>query len=184
MANIINTHIIIESENPKVFEFLLKWFDGVEYKDYSNTMFIYDNLYGPGKDSYDRTNYTDKIGAKWCYPVDWDLSEDSDYGSINFESAWYPPIQMFEELTKQLHEIDNDVMMSYDWEDENIWNTHGGGAGYKGKFEHLDGDLDEYNIGEEPDWDDEGYDDWNERVRDSLYESKSTLMNRAKDEVR
>ena len=47
-------------------------------------MFIFDKLYG--KDTYDRTNYTDKIGSKWCYPTDWDLTEDSDYGSINFES--------------------------------------------------------------------------------------------------
>ena len=100
MANIINTQIQIESDNPKVFQFLLKWFEGVEYKEYTDTMFIFNKLYSEGK--YDRTDYVDKIGTKWCYPTDWD---------------------------------------------------------------------------------DEGYDDWNENVRDSLYESKSTLMNTAKDTV-
>ena len=181
MANIINTQIQIESDNPKVFQFLLKWFEGVTYSEYTDTMFIFNKLYGEGK--YDRTDYVDKIGTKWCYPTDWDLTEDSDYGSINFESAWYPPIEAFEELTKQLHQIDNEVMMSYEWEDENIWNTHGGGAGYKGNFEHLDGCMDEDSFGEEPDWEDETYDEWSENVRDSLYESKSTLMNTAKDTV-
>ena len=182
MANIINTHIIIESDNPKVFQFLLKWFDGVTYDEYTKTMFIFDKLYG--KDAYDRTNYTDKIGAKWCYPVDWDLTEDSDYGSINFESAWYPPTEAFEELTKQLHEIDNDVMMSYEWEDENIWNTHGGGAGYKGEFKHLDGCMKEDTFGEEPEWGDGGYDEYNEKVNDTLYESKTNLRLESIDEVR
>ena len=180
MANIINTRIEIESDNPKVFEFLTKWFEGIEHKDMYETMFLYNKLYGDVP--YDRTDYVDKIGAKWCYMVDTDLADS--YGSINLESGWYPPIQAFEELTKQLHQIDNDVVMSYEFEDENIYNKHGGGAGYRGKFKHLDGNLDGDWFGEEPDWDDsEKYEEWYEKVRDSLDESKSTLMNKSKDEV-
>ena len=68
-------------------------------------------------------------------------------------------------------EFDNDILITYQWEDENTWGTHGGGAGTKGKFVHNEDELDEDDFGEEPDWENsEEYDVNNQVAMPCLYQ--------------
>ena len=180
MANIVNTHFVLDGMNKEASNFLEKLFVEATSKELYDTMWFFNKLYGEGK--YDRTDYVDKMGAKWVYITDVDLGDG--YCSINLESAWYAPIQAIEQLTKLIHEFDNDILITYQWEDENTWGTHGGGAGTKGKFVHNEDELDEDDFGEEPDWEDyEEYDEWNEKVREATWELQSNCIEEAKEEL-
>jgi hypothetical protein len=180
MANIVNTHFKIDSMNKEASTFLTALLGGESYKEWHDTMWFFNKLYGDKK--YDRTDYIDKMGAKWCYITEIELGDD--YCVINLESAWYPPIEALEELTKILHQFDNDILMTYQFEDENIWGTHGGGAGTKGKFARNESELDEDKFGEEPDWEDsDKYEDWNESVRDGLDNLQADCITDAIDEL-
>ena len=109
MANIVNTHFVLDGMNKEASNFLEKLFVETTSKELYDTMWFFNKLYGEGK--YDRTDYVDKMGAKWVYITDVDLGDG--YCSINLESAWYAPIQAIEQLTKLIHEFDNDILITY-----------------------------------------------------------------------
>ena len=74
MANHVYTYIEVESENPKVFKKLQEMFpESDDWKTQSDGMYLYNKLYGKGE--YDRSEFTELMGAKWCHIEDVEADE-------------------------------------------------------------------------------------------------------------
>lgn len=179
MANHVTTTVEVISENPQVFQKLMDWFDGKDYKELGDTMFLYNLLY-PNSDEYDRSEYTDRMGAKWAYIEE--VEVDNEYFVMNTTSAWYYIEGAIEQMGSILNEIDDDVLLKFTFEDESL-DPIGGGAWYKGEL-----DFDETSY-EWPDEDklspeeyqlemDSLYEDVYELCTEMMYNSESFLLNK------
>mgnify|MGYP001169431336 CR=1 FL=1 len=151
MANHVMTWIEVDSDNPDVYEKLNEMFpESDDWETKGQTMYLFDKLYGEGTE-YDRSDYTEAIGAKWCYVEEADGME----GIIHTTSAWYYPSDAIEQLHHILSKIDEKVLVKFTYEDES-YNPVGGGAVYMGELYAEEGDMeypDEDNFDSEEEYD-------------------------------
>ena len=176
MANEVRTYIEVNSDNNETFKKLQALFADADYKTMSETDWLYHRLYG--EKEYNREVYTEEMGAKWCY-VD-DLETLPDEFHITTVSAWYYCEGAIQRLQEILQEVDEDVCISFTFEDESL-DPIGGGACYKGELIVYDDAL------EYPDYDDyeeeEDYDTALEEMYDNVYTICEELKNEAMVDV-
>jgi hypothetical protein len=131
MANHVYTYIEVESENPKVFEKLESMFpESDDWRTKSSGMYLHDKLYSPSE--YDRTEFSERMGAKWCHIEE--VETDDEYFSLSTESAWYYCEGAIEQLHHILSEIDKKVWVKFTFDDESSSQPIGGGAVYMGEL--------------------------------------------------
>ena len=131
MANSVYTYIEVESENPKVFKKLQEMFpESDDWRTQSGGMYLHDKLYGAYE--YDRTEFTDRMGAKWCHIEE--VETDEEYFTLSTESAWYYCEGAIEQLHSILSEIDEKVWVKFTFDDESPSQPLGGGAVYMGEL--------------------------------------------------
>ena len=132
MANSVYTYIEVESDEPKVFQKLQSMFpESDDWRTQCDGMFLYRKLYEADAE-YDRTEFTDRMGAKWCHIEEVDASDDYFY--MNTESAWYYCEGAIEQLHSILSEIDEKVWVKFTFDDESPSQPLGGGAVYMGEL--------------------------------------------------
>tara|TARA_S200002703_G_scaffold145744_1_gene140303 strand:+ start:743 stop:1306 length:564 start_codon:yes stop_codon:yes gene_type:complete len=142
MANHVYTYIEVESENPKVFKKLQEMFpESDDWETQSDGMYLYNKLYGEAE--YDRSEFTDRMGAKWCYVEDIEVGDD--YFCMNTTSAWYYSEGAIEQLHHILSEIDKKVWVKFTFDDESPSQPLGGGAVYMGELSVEDEEFDAPN---------------------------------------
>ena len=179
MANHVYTYIEVESENPKVFKKLQEMFpESDDWKTQSDGMYLYNKLYGYGNTlEYDRSEFTEQMGAKWCHIEE--VETDEEYFTLSTESAWYYCEGAIEQLHYILSEIDEKVWVKFTFDDESSSQPLGGGAVYMGELCMNDDvfdspDEDDFDTTEEWDAAYETY--WEEQV-----EKKTDLRDSAID---
>ena len=111
MANNVYTTMSIESSKAVLKNFVDKiitpeveqsdWYEKSNIAGNNLYKLIYDNY--PAE--YSRDWNTENLGAKWCFLHDW-LIED-DVIELTFESAWYPPEELFHEIAIGLQSEEN-----------------------------------------------------------------------------
>ena len=169
MANHVTTTIEVVSENNNVYKKLSEWFDGKTWEELSNTMFLYETLF-PELGEYDRTEYTDAMGAKWAYVED--VTCDDTYFVMHTTSAWYFIEGGIERMGELLNQIDDDVLIKFTFEDESL-DPIGGGAWYKGE---MDFDERSYEWPDEDELSPEEYDAAMDGMYEDVYEICEELM--------
>lgn len=186
MANNVYTVVSIESSKEVIKNFADKLFTPeVEEADWheksniaGNNLYklIYDNY--PAE--YSRDWNTENLGAKWCFLHDW-LIED-DVIELTFESAWYPPEELFHEMADWFTKR-GEFEMEARSEDEAYQNVSGGYANQNGS-EFIVEDMDI------PEWPDEDkfdttelYDEAMETFYDEIIELKENLINESKEDL-
>lgn len=172
MANHVTTWIQVHEGNPQVFKKLKEMFTLPEGKwDYSEEINFH-NLLWPGHEDedYDRTTFTERMGAKWCYIEDVSCLEDDEF-EMTTTSAWSWSSGAFERLFEILKEIDNDVVLTATYEDEG-YNFVGGAAISKleGLYDYQDDTL------ECEDWE-------NDEAMEKFYDLASESMASCRDEA-
>lgn len=176
MANHVSTWIEVSSDNDAVFTRLKEMMGDPTYKELMDTMWLYNILYGEGE--YDREIYTDRMSAKWCYVDELELDETSF--EMRTTSAWYFPEQAIRQIQYLLKDVDEDVCVSFTYEDESL-DPIGGGACYKGELIVYEESV------EYPDEDsfdtEEEYDQAVEKMWDGVYETCTSLKNEAMVDV-
>ena len=112
MANNVYTVVSIEASKKLIKNFVDKIFTPeVEEADWQKKSdLLADNLYGLlykdyPKDNLTRDWMTENVGAKWCFVHDWQI--DDDIIDLTFDSAWYPPEELFHELQIGLQSEEN-----------------------------------------------------------------------------
>ena len=170
MANHVSTTLTVESENPKVFKQLQKWFLDKPYKELSDTLFLYHTLYGDHPVE-DWGRYIDRMGAKWVYIEE--EESDGDYFRMNILSAWYFPKEAIERLGELLSGIDPDVLLKFTFEDEGL-NPIGGGAWHR---HAIDYEEEEYEQPDEDELSPEAYEAAREVMYEEVYHICETIMN-------
>lgn len=164
MANSVYTYIEVESENPKVFKKLQEMFpESDDWRTQSGGMYLYNKLYGEGE--YDRSEFTEQMGAKWCHIEE--VETDEEYFTLSTESAWYYCEGAIEQLHHILSKIDKKVWVKFTFDDESSSQPLGGGAVYMGELCMNDDvfdspDEDDFDTTEEWDAAYETY--WEEQV--------------------
>ena len=176
MANHVSTLIEVSSDNNAVFTRLKEMMGDPTYNEMADSMWLHNILYGEGE--YDRETYTDRMGAKWCY-VD-ELDVEDDFFEMRTTSAWYFPEHAIKQLQYLLKEVDEDVCVSFTFEDESL-DPIGGGACYRGEFVAY---QDSVGYPDEDDYEDEeAYEIAVEEMWDNVYETCSELKEEALAEV-
>ena len=175
MANHVTTWIEVQSDKEEVYQFLVDMFRGSTYKEHGDTMWWYKKLYPDALDDYERSIYTERMGAKWCY-VD-EVSTDEMFFEMTTTSAWDFCDGAIMQLHNILSRIDEDVLIRFTYEDESL-NPVGGGGVFRGEMEHYREDLSHL-------WE-EGQDengDYADDMWDKVYETKNELMIEACDDL-
>jgi len=171
MANHVSTWLEVTSDEPQVYQTLKKWFDGKDYTELGNTMFLYNTLYNNGEESeYDRELYSNRMGAKWVYTDN--VEADEDTFQMNTVSAWYFIENAIERMGSLLSELDENLLIEFTFQDESL-DPIGGGGWYKGEILSFD---------KEYEWPDEEADDYDEQM-DDLWENVEEVCNDLKVEA-
>ena len=180
MANEVRTYIEVKSDKNETFKKLQELLGDADYKEMGHTMWLYNRLYDFPNDNedYDRGDYTEKIGAKWCW------LDDIDQGDENFTmttvSAWYYCEGAIRRLQEILQEVDEEVCIAFTYEDESL-DPIGGGACYKGELFTYEDSLEWPNY---DDYEEESdYDSALEEMYDSVYQICEELKNEAMVDV-
>lgn len=171
MANHVTTTVEVVSENPQVFQKLMDWFDSKDYKELGDTMFLYNILYPEAAGTYDRSEYTERIGAKWAYVEDVECGED--YFQMHTTSAWYFIEGAIDKMGQILNEIDENVLLKFTFEDESL-DPIGGGAWYNGD---MDFEEDTIEWPDEDELTEEEYDNEMDSLYENVYSICEELMN-------
>jgi hypothetical protein len=179
MANHVHTHINIrfdDSEALRKFTFDIleydKWMSGkldgqTYWERISKLQSEYFKIICPDVEET-RSDYIDKLGAKWISFEDIDF--DDDEMTLTITSAWSPAFGLFERIYKHVAQIDPEASLVITWEDEGF--NFIGAASYN-KFGD---DFDEYEPTEE-DLELLSFEDPNEDRSDEFYELISDKMN-------
>jgi len=180
MSNEVRTYIEVKSDNNDVFKKLQSLLGDADYKEMGHTMWLYNRLYDFPNDNeeYDRGDYTERMGAKWCW------LDDIDRGDENFTmttvSAWYYCEGAIRRLQEILQEVDEEVCIAFTYEDESL-DPIGGGACYKGELFTYEDSLEWPNY---DDYEEESdYDSALEEMYDSVYQICEELKNEAMVDV-
>jgi len=180
MANEVRTYIEVKSDNNDVFKKLQALLGDADYSEMGHTMWLYNRLYDFPNDNedYDRGDYTEKMGAKWCW-ID-DIDRGDEHFTMTTVSAWYYCEGAIRKIQEILQEVDEEVCVAFTYEDESM-DPIGGGACYKGELITYEDAL------EWPNYDDyeeeEDYDSALEEMYDSVYEICEELKNEAMVDV-
>jgi len=176
MANEVRTYIEVKSDKNETFKKLQELLGGAGYKEMGHTMWLYNRLYNlpDDNDEYDRGEYTEKMGAKWCW-VD-DLDADEGVFTMTTVSAWYFCEEAIRRLQEILQEVDTEVCVAFTYEDESL-DPIGGGACYKGELITYEDSLD-WPVYDEYE-DESDYDSALEEMYDKVYEICDNLRNEA-----
>ena len=176
MANHVYTYVEVESENSKVFKKLKEMFpESDTWEQWKHGMYLHNKLYGEGE--YDRSEFTDRMGAKWAYVEE--IESEDDYFTLSTESAWYYIEGAIEQLHSILSEIDEKVWVKFTFEDESPSQPLGGGAVYMGELCCND---EVFDSPDEEDYDtEEEHDEAMERYWEEQVEKKSDLQQDAID---
>jgi len=174
MANHVYTYIEVESENPKVFEKLESMFpEDDDWRTKSGGMYLHDKLYGPSE--YDRTEFSERMGAKWCHIEE--VETDEEFFTLSTESAWYYCEGVVEQLHSILSEIDEKVWVKFTFDDESSSQPLGGGAVYMGELSMHD---EVFNEPEEEDFDTtEAYEESMENYWELQVEKRTDLRDKS-----
>ena len=177
MANHVQTHIEVKSDNPQVYQKLMDMLDNTTWKDWENTMFIYNLVTGNEDDDYNREEYIETIGAKWVYFDEVHLERDS--AEFEITSAWDYVEGFIYELSYMLSQIDPMVMIEFHYEDESM-SPVGGGAIYKEELINFETER----FGEWPDEDADDYDLLVDEHYEKVWHQKEEFIKEAKYELR
>ena len=180
MANEVRTYIEVKSDKNETFKKLQELLGDADYSEMGHTMWLYNRLYDFPNDNedYDRGDYTEKMGAKWCY-VD-DMDADEGVFTMTTVSAWYYCEGAIRRLQEILHEVDEEVCIAFTYEDESM-DPIGGGACYKGELFTYEDSLEWPNY---DDYEEESdYDSALEEMYDSVYQICEELKNEAMVDV-
>ena len=127
MANHVHTHINIrfdDSEALRQFTFDIleydKWMSGklggqTYWERISKLQSEYFKIICPDVEET-RSDYIDKLGAKWISFEDIDF--DDDEMTLTITSAWSPAFGLFERIYKHVAQIDPEASLLITWEDE------------------------------------------------------------------
>jgi hypothetical protein len=183
MANNVYTLVSIESSKEILKNFADKLFTpDVEEADWQlKSSIIADNLYGLlykdyPKDNLTRDWMTENVGAKWCFVHDWQV--DDDIIDLTFDSAWYPPDELFHKLAEYFKQF-GEFEMEARSEDEAYLHVSGGYANHNGsEFICEDEDIPEYPDEDDfkDDKDPSAYDYAVENFYDKISEIKDNLI--------
>lgn len=173
MANHVTTTVEVVSDNPMVFDKLKEWFDGKAWDTLSDTMFLYNILYPEAGGTYDRGEYSDRMGAKWAYIEDYEI--DDLYFRMNTTSAWYFIEGAIDKMGQILNQIDEKVLLKFTFEDESL-DPIGGGAWYKGQMDFEEDSM------PWPDEDELSEEEYNNQM-DSLYENVYSICEEFMDDT-
>lgn len=165
MANHVTTWIEVEKASPKVFKKLKEMFETANNWDTWDSIRFHNTLYPEHtSDEYSREDFTNRMGAKWCYVEDVDCYDDSF--NMTTVSAWSWCDAAFKQLHKILNEVDDeDVILTATYEDEGY--NFVGGAAIKNTDDLYDYDDDTLEYPEN-DEDDEIMEAFYEKVGDSM----------------
>lgn len=175
MANHVTTWIEVQSDKEEVYQSLVDMFRGSSYEEHGNTMWWYKKLYPDALDDYERSIYTERMGAKWCY-VD-EVSTDEMFFEMTTTSAWDFCDGAIMQLHNILSQIDEDVLIRFTYEDESLHPVGGGGV-FRGEMEHYSEDLSHLWEQEQDENGDYADDMW-----DKVYDTKNELMIEACDDL-
>jgi hypothetical protein len=190
MANNVYTVVSIEASKEVLKNFADKLFTPeVEEAGWRHkSSMIADNLYellykDYPKDNLTRDWMTENVGAKWCFVHDWQV--DDDIIDLTFDSAWYPPEELFHEIADWLTKR-GEFEMEARSEDEAYLHVSGGYANHNGsEFICEDDGIPEY-----PDEDDfinnkdkYAYDEAVENFYDKISEIKDDLILECKQDL-
>ena len=187
MANNVYTTISIESSEKVIKEFVSKLFTpDVEDADWhQKSNILADNLYSLLYSDYPKDHLTrewmiDNIGAKWCFVHDWQV--DNEIIDLTFDSAWYPPVDLFHRLAEYFTEF-GEFEIEATSEDEAYCHVSGGYANQVGsEFFVEDDDIPEWPS--EDDFDcTEAHDEALENFYDRISEIKENLVIECKEEL-
>jgi hypothetical protein len=173
MANHVSTWIEVQSDNKEVYQKMVDMFDGTNYDEWGDTMWWYRKLYNLDDEAeYDRGEYSDRMGTKWCYLEDVEVGDE--YCQLTTLSAWDYPQEGIKQLWNILSEIDKDVFIKFTFEDESL-DPVGGGGIFRDEFECYTQDMshiwDKINEDDSKDW-------WEE-----VYEMKDDLCEEACEDL-
>jgi len=183
MANNVYTVVSIEASKETLKNFTDKLFTPeVEKADWrQKSDLLADNLYGLlykdyPKDNLTRDWMTENVGAKWCFVHDWQV--DDDIIDLTFDSAWYPPDELFHKIADWFTKR-GEFEMEARSEDEAYLHVSGGYANQNGsEFICEDDGLPEYP--DEDDFEDNedqyAYDEAVEKFYDKISEIKDDLI--------
>lgn len=178
MANHVSTWIDVQSDKQEVFQKMEDMFRGSNYKDHGDTMWLYRKLYDLDESAeYDRGDYTEAMGAKWCYIED--VTIENDFFEASLTSAWDYPRYAIEQLWNILSEVDEEVSISFTFEDEGL-NFIGGGCIWRGELMDTAEDWSE----RWPDIESDDYDEKYDELWDLVGDAKSQMMHDMISEVR
>jgi hypothetical protein len=190
MANNVYTVVSIESSKKVIKNFVDKIFTPeVEEADWQKKSDILaDNLYGLlykdyPKDNLTREWMTENVGAKWCFIHDWQI--DDDIIDLTFDSAWYPPEELFHELADWFAKR-GEFEMEARSEDEAYLHVSGGYANQNGsEFIMEDENLPEYPNDEdfEDNEDEYAYDEAVDNFYNKISEIKDDLILECKQDL-
>ena len=189
MANNVYTVVSIEASKELIKNFVDKLFTPeVEKADWQKKSDLLDNnlyrlLYKDYPKEYSREWMTENVGAKWCFVHDWQV--DDDMIDLTFDSAWYPPEELFHELADWFIKR-GEFEMEARSEDEAYLHVSGGYANQNGsEFIMEDDDLPEYP--DEDDFEDNkdqyAYDEAIENFYDKISEIKDDLISECKQDL-
>ena len=187
MANNVYTVVSIEASKEVLKNFADKIFTPeVEKADWQKKSDLLANnlyrlLYKDYPKEYSREWMTENVGAKWCFVHDWQV--DDDIIDLTFDSAWYPPEELFHEIADWFTKR-GEFEMEARSEDEAYLHVSGGYANHNGsEFICEDEDIPEY-----PDEDDfidnkdqYAYDEAVDEFYDKISEIKDDLINECKE---
>ena len=176
MANHVTTWIEVQSDKEEVYQSLVEMFRGSTYKEHGDTMWWYKKLYPDALDDYERSIYTERMGAKWCY-ID-DVAPDEMFFEMTTTSAWDFCDGAIMQLHSILSEIDEDVLIRFTYEDESL-SPIGGGGVFRGEMEHYSEDWSD----KWPTFEDEDYDEKYDEMWDLVGDAKNELMSEACDDL-
>ncbi len=189
MANNVYTVVSIEASKEVLKNFVDKIFTAeVEKADWQKKSdLLADNLYRLlYKDypkEYSRDWMTENVGAKWCFVHDWQI--DDDIIDLTFDSAWYPPEELFHEIADWFIKR-GEFEMEARSEDEAYLHVSGGYANQNGsEFIMEDDNLPEYP--DEDDFEDNedeyAYDEAVDKFYDKISEIKDDLILECKQDL-
>jgi hypothetical protein len=106
MANICTNRIYFHANQTAI-----DWFEGL-VNDFTDEDFI--EQFGS-----EGPNNIERIGCKWIIKDDWDRYDETTF-YLGFESAWYPPDTMIQNMVAQLQEHDENAYADGRYWDENF----------------------------------------------------------------
>jgi len=189
MANNVYTVVSIEASKEVLKNFADKIFTPeVEKADWQKKSDLLANnlyrlLYKDYPKEYSREWMTENVGAKWCFIHDWQV--DADIIDLTFDSAWYPPEELFHELADWFTKR-GEFEMEARSEDEAYLHVSGGYANQNGsEFIMEDDDLPEYPDDDdfEDNKDQYAYDEAVDNFYDKISEIKDDLILECKQDL-